>query len=109
MAYLRLTLSTLAAVIVALLGPTVVRAFQTVDSSRATGLAAVAGGALESFFTPLFWILAISLFALFFWASRLSSGPLRTLLFWIPVTTISALGCCIFAFFGYAMLYIRNR
>jgi hypothetical protein len=107
--YLRLTLSALGAVIVALLGPTVVRAFQTVESSRATGLAAVVGGALESIFTPLFWILAISLFALFFGASRFSNKPLRTLLFWIPVTTISALGCCIFAFFGFAMLYIRNR
>jgi hypothetical protein len=108
-AYLRVTLSALAAVIVALFGPTVVRAFQALDSSRATGLAAVVGGTLESFFTPLFWVLAFALFGLFLGASRFSSKPLRTVLFWIPVTTISALGFGMFAFFAYALVQIRNR
>ena len=109
MTYLRVTLSALSAVIVALLGPTVVRAFQEVNSSRATGLAAVVGGALESFFTPLFWVLAFALFALFVGTSRFSSRPLRTVLFWIPVTTISTLGFVIFAFFAYVWVHIRNR
>jgi chromate transport protein ChrA len=108
-AYLRVTFSALAAVIVALLGPTVMRAFQEVDSSRATGLAAFAGGALESFFTPLFWVLAFALFALFLGTSRFSNRPLRTVLFWLPVTTISTLGLGIFALFAYAWVHIRNR
>jgi hypothetical protein len=109
MTILRGTLSALSAVFVGLLGPGLFFALRGINNSKATGLAAVAGGLLESLFSPLFWILAVSFFALFFAASRFSSGPLRTLLFWIPVTTISALGCCIFAFFGYAMLYIRYR
>lgn len=105
MAYLRVTLSALAAVIVALL----VGAFQGVNTSRATGLAAVVGGALERIFTPLFWVLAFALFALFLGTSRFSSRPLRTVLFWIPVTTISTLGFGIFGFFGYLWTQMRNR
>jgi len=108
-AYLRVTLSALAAVIVALLGPTVVQAFQGVNSSRATGFAAVVGGALESFFTPLFWVIALALFTLFLVTSGFSSRALRTVLFWIPVTTISTLGFGIFALFAYMLVQIRNR
>jgi len=108
-AYLRVTLSALAAVIVALLGPTSVQAFQEGNNSRATGFAAVVGDALESFFTPLFWVIALALFALFLATSRLSSRALRTILFWIPVTTISTLGFGIFALFAYLWVQIRNR
>jgi hypothetical protein len=60
--------------VAALLGPGLVVAFTGINNSKATGLAAVAGGFLESLFSPLFWILALSLFALFFSASRLSTG-----------------------------------
>ena len=109
MAYLRVTLSALAAAILALLGPTVVMAFQEVNSSRATGFAAVVAGALESFFTPMFWVIAFVLFALFLATSRFSSRALRTVLFWIPVTTISTLGFGIFALFAYTWVQIRNR
>ena len=107
MAYIRVTLSALAAGIVALLGPTVVMVFQEVNVSRATGFAAVVAGALESFFTPLFWVIAFVLFVLFLATSRFSSRALRTVLFWIPVTAISTLGFCIFALFAYVQ--IRNR
>ena len=86
---LRCVLSAVAAVFVALLGFGLVFALRV---TKATGLAAVAGGCLEGFFSPLFWILAVSLFALFFAASRLNSKPLRIFLFWIPVTAISIVG-----------------
>ena len=63
-------------------------AFRGINNSKATGMAAIARGLLESFFSPLFWILAISFFALFFAASRLSSKPMRILLSWTPVTIL---------------------
>src|SRR5579871_2502887 len=85
MTILRGTLSALSAVFVGLLGPGLFFALRGINNSKATGLAAVAGGLLESLFSPLFWILAVSFFALFFAASRLNSKPLRILLFWTPV------------------------
>ena len=84
-------------------------AFQTMEGSRATGLAAYAGGGLGSFFTPLFWALAFSFFVLFLAGTRFSSRPLRTVLFWIPVRAISMLGLAIFGFVAYAMLDLRSR
>ena len=92
MAILRGMLSALAAVFIGLLGPGLFFALRGINNSKATGLAAVVGGLLESVFSPLFWILAVLFFALFFAASRLSSKPLRVLLFWTPVTAISILG-----------------
>jgi len=77
---LRCVLSAVAAIFVALLGPGLVSALWGINNSKATGLAAVVGGFLESLFSPLFWILAVSFFALFFAASRLSSKPLRIFL-----------------------------
>ncbi len=81
MTIVRDTLSALAAVFGGLLGPGLFFALRGINNSKATGLAAVAGGFLESLFSPLFWILAVSLFALFFAASRLSSKPLRSFYF----------------------------
>ena len=108
MTTVRGVLSAVAAVVVSLLGPAVVFALRGMNNSKATGLAAVAGEALESFFSPLFWILAVSFFALFFAASRLSSKPLRILLFWTPVTAISILGLGIFSFFTFAWIHLRR-
>ena len=102
---LRGVLSAVAAVFVALLGPGLVFALRV---TKATGLAAVAGGCLEGLFSPLFWILAVSFFALFFAASRLSSKPLRILLFWTPVTAISMLGLGIFSLFTFAWIHVRR-
>jgi len=93
-----------AAIVAALLGSGLVVAFRT----KATGLAAVAGGSLEGLVSPLFWILALALFALFFAASRLSSKPLRILLFWTPATVISTLGLGIFSLFTYVWIHFRR-
>ena len=70
---LRGVLSAVAAVFGGLLGPGLFFALRGINNSKATGLAAVGGGFLESLFSPLFWILAVSLFALFLAASRLRS------------------------------------
>ena len=106
---LRGILSAVAAIFAALLGPGLVSALWGINSSKATGLAAVAAGFLESLFSPLFWILAVSFFALFFAASRLSSRPLRILLFWTPVTAISILGLGILSLFAFAWIHFRRE
>jgi hypothetical protein len=108
MMILRGTLSALAAVIVGLLGPELFFAFRGINNSKATGLAAVVGGLLESLFSPLFWILAVLFFALFFAASKVSSKPMRILLFWTPVTAISILGLGIFSLFTFLWLHFRS-
>jgi len=108
MTILRGTLSALAAVFVGLLGPGLFWLLRDINSSKATGVAAVVGGFLESFFSPSFWILAVLFFALFFAASRLSSKPLRILLFWTPVTTISILGLSIFSLVTFLWLHVRR-
>ena len=104
MTTLRGVLSAVAAIFVGLLGPGLV----FINNSKATGLAAVAGGFMESLFSPRFWILAVSFFALFFAASRLSSKPMRILLFWTPVTAISILGLGIFSLFAFAWIHFRR-
>ena len=102
---LRGVLSAVAGIVVALF---VTGLLPGINNSKATGLAALVGGFLESLFSPLFWILAVSLFALFFAASRLSSKPLRILLFWTPVTAISILGLGIFSLFTFVMIHFRR-
>jgi hypothetical protein len=104
MTILRGTLSALAAVFVGLLGP----GLFVLSNSKATGVAALVGGFLESFSSPLFWILAVLFFALFFAAGRLSSKPLRILLFWTPVTAISILGLGVFSLFTFLWLQVRR-
>jgi hypothetical protein len=105
---LRNLLSGLAAIFVALLGPGLIFALRGINNSKATGVAAVAAVFLESLFSPLFWILAIAFFALFFAASRLSSKPLRILLFWTPVTAISILGLGLFSLFTFLWIHFRR-
>jgi hypothetical protein len=55
-----------------------------ISEHKATGLGAIVGGVMGSAFSPLFWTLALVLFALFFAASRLENKTLRAILFWIP-------------------------
>ncbi len=100
MTTLRGVLSAVAAVLVALFAPALVSGL---GNSKATGLAAVAAG----LFSPLVWILAIPLFALFFAASRLKSTSLRILLFWIPVTAISMLGVGVFSLVTSMWIHFR--
>lgn len=101
-------LSALAAIFVALLGPGLASVLWGINNSKATGLAAVVGGFLEGLFSPLFWILAFSFFVLFFAASRLSSRPLRIILFWTPVSAISILGLGIFSLFTFLWIHLRR-
>jgi hypothetical protein len=102
---LRGVLSAVAGIVVALF---VTGLVPGINNSKATGLAALVGGFLEGLSSPLCWILAVSFFALFFAASRLSSKPLRIFLFWTPVTAISILGLGIFSLFTFVMIHFRR-
>lgn len=77
---------------------------------RATSnwIGAIAGGFWIPFFSPLFWILAVSSFVLFLTASRLGNKVLRVLLFWIPTLFVSALGFGLVALFTYGWMHFRK-
>lgn len=88
MAYFKIILSGVAALLLAeFVGPWSM--FRGMSTEKATGLAAVAGGFVESMLSPLFWVLAILFFAMFFYASRLGNKALRVLLFWTPALLLS--------------------
>lgn len=99
MDYVKGILSGLVAIISAELVPGSWSVVRGMSGSKATGLAAVAGGLVESILSPLFWILALALFALFFAASRLENKLLRIFLFWIPTLTVSSFSLAIVALF----------
>jgi len=108
MNYIKSILSGLAAIILAECVPGSWSVFRGISQEKATGLAAVAGGLVESVSSPLFWILAVMFFALFFAASRLKNKLLRVFLFWIPTLTVSALSIAIVALFAYLFIHFRR-
>jgi hypothetical protein len=108
MDYFKATLSGLTALILAVCVP-VWPVFRGISNAKATGIAAVAGGLAETATSPLFWLLAIVLFALFFLTSRLGSKLLRIILFWIPTVTVSTLGIATVALYAGLLIYVFSR
>ena len=106
MPYVKGVLSGFAAVILAELFPAL--RYLLLTNAKATGIAVVTGGSLESLISPLFWFLAISFFALFFKAGRASNGILRTAFFWIPTVAVTCLGVAIVSLFSYLYFHFRN-
>jgi hypothetical protein len=81
--------------------------FRGISQEKAIGLAAFVAELVEGVFSPLFWILAVLFFALFYAASRLRNNLLRVFLFWIPTLTVSV--SCIAVVALYAYMFIRFR
>lgn len=108
MNYVKAILSVLAALFLAQCVPGPWSVFRGISQEKATGLAAVAGGLLASAFSPLFWMIAILFFALFFTAARLGNRALRILLFWIPAVTISVVCLASAAILTYVFLHFRQ-
>ena len=106
MGYLKGILSGLAAMIVAVVSG-LWPVFSGINGSRATGLAAVLGLLVERLFSPLFWMLAILIFAIFFAASRLDNKALRVVFFWIPTLTAVGVVVTIAALISYLVIVIR--
>src|ERR1700676_650683 len=108
MSYIRGILSVLAAIIIAELAPGPWSPLKGINGSKATGVAVFAGSLMESMFSPLFWMLVIALFAIFFTASRLDNKALRVVFFWIPTVTVSSLGFTIASLVAYLIVRFRN-
>jgi len=80
-----------------------------ISQEKATGLAAFAAELVESVFSPLFWILVVLFFALFYAASRLRNNLLRVFLFWIPTLTVSVFCIAVVALYAYMFIRFRPR
>lgn len=101
MAYFKGVLATMATLFLSVFIPMFWTTFRGINSEKATGLTAVAGGLVESIISPWFWILALLFSAFFYFSGRLDNKTLKIPLFWIPTITTSALGfgfCVLFAF-----------
>ena len=109
MDYFKGILSAIAAIFLAEYVPGSWSVSKGISERKATGLGAIVGGLVESIFSPLFWVLAVLFFALFFAASRLGNKPLRILLFWIPTLVISALLVAIVALITFAYVRVRQH
>jgi hypothetical protein len=92
MTFAKGALSVTASLSLTLLGPGLFMAFRGISQEKATGLAAVAGGITEALLSPMFWILTLACFALFFAASRLKNKALSVFFFWIPSVLFSTVG-----------------
>ena len=108
MNYVKGILSGLAAIILAEVVPSLWRAISGIRNGKATGVAVVWAGLIESLLSFRFWILAVLFFVLFFAASRLGSKPLRVALFWIPALTVVSASVAIVALFTYWSLRFRH-
>jgi uncharacterized membrane protein len=108
MNHVKIILSALAALILAELVPFPGSVMWGINGSKATGLAALAGGLLESLFSPVFWLIAVTIFALFFFASRLNTRLLRITLFWIPTLAVCGTAFAIMSLITYLAIRFRN-
>jgi hypothetical protein len=107
MAYLRVALSGVAAMLVALLVPLWPLIFQ-IGGAKTVGFGAITATILGSIVSPWCWLIAFVCFALFFAASRLGSKALRVLLFWTPTLAISTLGFGICALLTSVWMLLRK-
>ena len=106
MAWFKGILSTLAAVIFADLVTGLRSLFHTSQGAAAIDPLGVAHFLLGAVASPLFWILATLLFALFFTVNRSGNQVLRIVFFWMPSVTISCVGLIIASFIAYEFLFI---
>src|ERR1700690_698894 len=100
MDYLKGALGTTGAFFLAALVPTIWTLAREVSTEKGTGITAVAGGTLESIFSPWFVPLAVLFSVAFYAAGRIDKKELRILLFWIPTITASAMGFAFWALFA---------
>lgn len=109
MGYVKGILSGLAAMFLAVCLVSFRGMFRGISEQKATGLGAVAGGLAEGISSPLFWIVAVLLFALFLLVSRLGNKLLRIFLFWIPTVSVSTLGIAFLALLTYVFIRFRPQ
>jgi hypothetical protein len=110
MTYVKLLLGGLSALFLSGFVLIVIAAFPDSHSdARATGLAAVVGNSIESSIrSPVFWLLAILFFAMFFLTGRLSSTVFRVVLFWLPAIGISMCGLGLLGWFAMVIVNLKR-
>lgn len=107
--FVKAILSAVASIFLAFLLPSIpglVHGFG-VSSEKAVGLAAVAGGLMETALSLWFWPAFLLSFSWFYAAGRFTKPSLRTALFWIPAIAISVLGLGFWI--GFALLLSRVK
>jgi hypothetical protein len=110
-AYIQALLTAIASLFMGALMPTIAAvfrgtgAFRGINAERATGLAIVAAGFLESVFSPWFWISFLFFFSLFYVTAHLEHRSSRILLFWIPTVVICSFGLGLWTLFVYVMTH----
>ena len=107
MTFAKRALSVTASLSLGLIFPSIFSAFRGVAQEKATGAAAVAGALLEALLSPMFWILTLACFALFFAASHLKNKALSVFFFWIPAVLISTVGCLFFGLYVFLLIAWR--
>lgn len=108
MLWLKNILCGVAAVFVAEFVPAVYWFVRDANSQKATGFAVLPVAFIESLLSPLFWVLAISFFFFFRWASRNENGVVRVILFWVPGVTSSIFSVGLLATVGCFYWHFRH-
>jgi hypothetical protein len=85
-----------------------ITAFRDASQNKATGLAVFVILLIESVRSPLFWLLAIMFFAMFYATGRLTSSVFRVLLFWLPAIGATSLGLGLLGWFAMLMLQMKR-
>ena len=78
------------------------------SSSQATEIDLIGAIFKASLVWPVPWLLAISLFAIFFAASRLHNTALSISLFWFPTLTVTCLAFTITSVVAYLAIRFKN-
>lgn len=107
--YIKTALSSLTAMILAMFAPTFWTTFRSISQEKATGLAAVAGGIFENFFSGLSLILFLSFLAIFFMTGRLGNRTQRILFFWVPTITVCVFAAGTWVLLAYAIRHIPHQ
>jgi hypothetical protein len=105
----KIALSSLAAMILAMFAPTFWISFRNISQEKATGFASVAGGMFENLFSGLFLILFLLFLAIFFMTSRLGNRTQRILLFWVPTTTVCVFAAGTWGMYVYVVTHIPHQ
>ncbi len=105
MVYCKAVLSAVSALLLGILLPTLISFVRFADPEKAIGLGAVAGGLLETLFSPVFWLVTACFFSAFFFASQAKNSALRAIVFWIPASFLTVVAIASVRLYAYAAVH----
>ena len=107
--YIKMALSSLTAMILAMFAPAFWSAFRNISQEKATGLGAVAGKLFENLFSGLFLVLFLTFLAVFFITGRLENKTFRILFFWVPTITLCVFAAGMWALYAYLLMHVPHQ